>query len=129
MKPARHDLTIYQGDTFGLWFRIRLANGTVADPPNIGDGYTFGRLTVRDTYGGTAQLVCDTDNGLLVLGLETDASGAQWSGHATAGPEATDIEAWGDGVYDLKISDGVHVHTVLFGTARLHLASTEELPS
>ena len=129
MTPARHDITIVAGDTFGLWFALDLPDGTVADPPNVGDGYTIGRLTVKDEYGGTDLLVCDTDNSRLTLGLTTDADGVEWSGYATAGPGATDITDWGEGAYDLKISDGVHVHTVLFGTAKLQPAATEDMPS
>lgn len=130
MQPARYDITVIQGDTFGLWFRILLPNGTVANPPAIGDGYTIGRLTIRDTYDGDELVSLDTDNDRLTLGLTTAADGSQWSGFAMLDASSTALfTVWGDGVYDLKISDGLHVHTVLFGTARLMPAATEEMPS
>ena len=117
--PNYAPLVIQQGATFKFWFALRLANGTIQDPPAIGGGYTIGRLQVRDKVasdGGTLLLELTTANGGVSLGLVTDADGRQWSGFLYASASATAaLLPWGDAVYDLEISDGLDVIRVLQG--------------
>ena len=125
MQPHRHDLTIIQGATFYFPFALDLTDGTVADPPNVGDGYTIGRATIRDEYGGDALVELTTDNGGVVIEHATDADGVTWSGYLFMSPEATAaLTDWGDAVWDLEISDGTRVYRVLSGIATLSPEST-----
>ena len=116
MLPNYAALTVQQGATFKFWFALRLPNGTIVDPTTTGSGYTIGRMQVRDKAGGTLLLDLNTTNGGVSLGLVTDADGRQWSGYLYASAAATAaLVPWGDGVYDLEISDGVDVIRVLQG--------------
>ncbi len=115
-----YTLTIEQGSTLKVWWALELLNGSVADLPAIGTGYTVGRLTVRDRYGGAELLSLTTANGGIVLGLMTDTDGAQWSGYLYASATATAaLVPWGDAVYDLEISDGSDVVKPFRGVAIL----------
>lgn len=121
--PARYDLTIEQGATLKRWFRLVYPDGTVVNLAT--PGYTTGRLTIRDEYGGTEILALTTANGGVSLTYEADADGAFWSGFIYASAASTAaLDDWGDGVYDLEISDGLDVIRVLQGVARLSPEAT-----
>ncbi len=123
--PERFSLTINQGETLKRWFAVRLPNGTVANLPTQGSGYTIGRLYVRNAYGGDLLLALTTTNGGIVLGLMTDSQGQQWSGYIYAPASATAaLTPWGNGVYDFEISDGSDVIRVAQGDARLSREAT-----
>lgn len=128
MEPAYYPLRIYQGADLKVWFAIQMPSG-VADPPTVGDGYTEGWLQVRDkpaSDGGTVLLELTTDNGGIVLGLETDADGAQWSGYLYCSAWATaELPAWGEAQYDMFISNGSNVEPVLYGPATLNKRVSE----
>lgn len=127
--PNRFDLVIRQGATLQVWFDVVFPDGSIADLPNVGDGYTIGRLQVRDkprSLGGTVLLDLNTDNGGVVLGLMTDADGVQHSGYLYATAAATEaLEPWGEGVHDFEVSDGANVHRLLEGVATLSLEATQ----
>lgn len=120
MIPARFDLTFIQGSTLQRWFALKTPAGTVLDLSAVGDGYDTGSLTVRDTYGGTELLSLTTDNSGLDLTYQADSNGTYWSGLITASATQTaNLEDFGDGVFDLEISDGLHVYRIIQGVARL----------
>lgn len=110
-------------------FTGALANTNVAEMTATSSlytgGYTIGRLTVRDEYGGTAQLELTTANGGVSLTYQADADGAFWSGYLYASATTTTaLTEWGDGVYDFEISNGVDVLRVMEGVAVLSPEST-----
>lgn len=121
MLPNTHPLVIQQGATFKFWFALRLPDGSVANPTT--SGYTIARLQVRDkaaSDGGTVLLSLTTDNGGIALGALTDAEGRTWSGYLYASAAATAaLVPWGDGVYDLELSDGSDVIRLMEGVAIL----------
>jgi hypothetical protein len=127
MVPHQYDLTgddaIVQGSTFYRPFAIEAPDGTTYDLAAEGDGYTVGRLTIRDTYGGTAILELTTDNGGVVIDAFTDTSG-DWSGYWFASAATTaELTDWGDGVYDFEIADSdgptARVERSFYGSAVL----------
>lgn len=119
MEPHRYNFTIWQGSTLYIPFAIESPAGVTYDLAAEGDGYTIGRLTVRDTYGGTAQIELTNDNGGIVIDAFTDTSG-DWSGYWFMSADATAaLEDWGDGVYDFEISDGLRVEKPLYGIVTL----------
>ena len=107
MKPGEYELRIYQGKTFYFPFAIEDPDGLTLDPTTEGDGYTVGRMQVRDmaaSDGGEVILELTTDNGGVVLGAFTDESG-DWSGYLFASAAATAaLVPWGEGQYDLEIA-------------------------
>jgi hypothetical protein len=118
--PERFELIVDQGATLKHWFAIKKPDGTIADLPNEGGGYSTGWLRVRSEYSGTLVLDLTTDNGGVVLGLMMDAQGQLWSGYVYAPASATAVlTPWGDGVFDLDISDGSDVIRIMTGPARL----------
>lgn len=132
MVPHRYDMTgddaIVQGSTFYRPFAIESPAGVTYDLSAEGDGYTVGRLTIRDTYGGTAILELTTDNGGVVIDAFTDSSG-DWSGYWFASAESTAaLEDWGDGVYDFEIATSsgpaARVEKPLYGMAVLSPEAT-----
>jgi hypothetical protein len=105
MKTHRFDLTIKQGSTLYVPFALK-HNGVTLDLAEEGDGYTVGRLTVRDEYGGDEIVTLTTDNGGVVLEAFTDTSG-DWSGYWYMSAASTSaLTDWGDGVYTFEIADG-----------------------
>ncbi len=124
MTPHRYDFTVWKGSTLYIPFAIEAPDGTTYNLATVGGGYTVGRLTVRDTYGGTALLELTTGNGGVVVSAFTDASGT-WSGYWFASAAATAaLTDWGDGVYDMEISDGSNVEKSFFGTVTLSPETT-----
>lgn len=124
MVPGRYDITIYKGATFYLPFAVEAPDGTTYDLPDVGDGYDEARMTVRDVYGGTAidELTSAAE---IVLEAFTDADGNDWSGYVLIDASVTETyEDFGDGVWDLEITDGLHVERVLMGVARLSPEAT-----
>ena len=116
--PERHDIVIDQGATFKYWFAVEV-DGVVQNLTTA--GYTVGRLTIRDTYGGTALVTLTTDNGGVVISYETSVDGLQNSGYWYMSPATTAaLTDWGDGVFDFEISDGSDVIRGLTGTAILN---------
>jgi len=116
--PERYDLTINQGATLKRWFRLTYDTGAIVNLTTA--GYTIGRLTVRDVYGGAVQLALTTANGGIDLAYQADANGVYWSGNIYASPSATAaLVDWGDGDYDLEIDSGSDVIRVMQGVAVL----------
>jgi len=126
--PSYFPLVIQQGANLGVWFALRQPDGSIANPLTTGGGYSVAKLQVRDkaaTDGGTVLLELTTGNGGITLGALTDAAGASQSGYLYASAQATAmLVPWGEAVYDLKLSDGVNVATILFGPAILVPAAT-----
>ena len=123
--PQRYTLTIHRGATLKRWFALRYPDGAIADPTTAGDGYTDGRLVVRDTYSGSELLNLTTENGGVTLGLLTDAEGRQWSGFLFASAAATaTLVDWGDGVFTFEIGNGSDVIRVAEGVAILSPETT-----
>lgn len=123
--PQRYTLTVLQGSTLKRWFRLTYKNGTIVNLADAGDGYTIGRLTARDIYGGTELFTLTTDNGGIDLTYQADSEGAYWTGFIYMSADATSaLEDWGDGVYDLEISDGIDVMRIIEGPVRLSREST-----
>ncbi|MDQ3223692.1 MAG: hypothetical protein M3Q75_09525 [Gemmatimonadota bacterium] len=121
--PENYDLTIYAGATLKRWFALRYPDGSLANL--VTAGYTVGRLTVRDIYGGTAQLTLTTANGGVSVTQETDANGVTWSGSIYASPATTAaLTDFGDGVFDLEIDNGSDVIRVFQGVATLSREAT-----
>ena len=128
MEPHRYDLTIVQGATFYLPFAIEATDGSTYDLATVGDGYTIGRAHLRDDYasnGGELLLTLTTDNGGVVIDAFTDADGYDWSGYLFASATATAaLTPWGEGVWDLEISDGTRVERPLHGVVTLEPEAT-----
>lgn len=121
--PERYDLTIEQGVTLKRWFALQYPDGTIVNLAT--PGYTTGRLTVRESIGGDAVMELTTANSGVNLTYQADADGTYWSGFIYASASATaSLTAWGDGVYDFEISDGVDVIRVMQGTAVLSPEAT-----
>ena len=125
MIPQRYDLTIYQGSDLIRYFALRTTTGTVLNLATVGDGYTIGRMTIRESLGGTEVLPLTTTNGRIDLTYQADSNGTYWSGRIVVDAATTaGIEDFGDGIYDLEISDGLHVFRILEGVARVSPEST-----
>lgn len=121
--PERYALTIEQGASLKRWWACVYPDGTVADLATA--GYTIGRLTVRPAYDEDAVLNLTTDNGGVVIDYQADADGTFWSGYLYASASSTaSLTEWGDGVFDLEISDGADVIRVMQGPATLSPEST-----
>lgn len=121
--PARYDLTIHQGATLQRWFRLQYPDGTTANLATT--GFTTGKLTVRDVFGGETVLELTTANGGLSLTYEADADGVFWTGYIYASAAATAaLEDWGDGVYTFEVTDGFNVHRIMQGFAWLSPETT-----
>jgi hypothetical protein len=127
MTPHRYDLigddAIAQGAEFYRPFAIEAVDGTTINLATEGDGYTVGRLVIKDQYSGTEQVTLDTDNGGVVIGSFTDTSGS-WSGYWFMSAAATaTLTDWGDGVYDFEIATSsgpaAHVERPFYGVAVL----------
>ena len=99
-------LPIEQGVTNRKTFRLHTPAGTIIDP--VAEGYTSAVLQVRTaplSEGGDLLLNLTTANGGIVLGLYTDADGAQWSGRIyISQASAALLTPWGEGVYDLLMT-------------------------
>ncbi len=116
--PQRFDLTLYQGSTMKRWFALRYPDGTIVNLAPT--GYTTGRLTVRNVYGGDQILSLTTANGGIDLTYQADANGAFWTGSIFASAATTAIiQDFGHGVYDFEISNGSDVIRVMQGVATL----------
>ncbi len=116
--PERIDLTVYAGATLKRWFRLVYPDGSIVNLATA--GYTVGRLTIRDVYGGTEQLVLTTANGGIDLTYQADANGVFWSGAIYASAAATAaLVDFGDGIYDMEIDNGSDVIRILQGVATL----------
>jgi hypothetical protein len=123
--PRRYKLTVIKGDTLGRYFRIRLADGTVADLPNVGSGFTYGEAKIIPEIGEDPVATFTTDNGGIVLGLQTLSDGSQWSGLLFMSAATTgNLDDWGDGEWSLKISDGVNEQTCFVGPSVLRETAT-----
>lgn len=121
--PNRYDLTINQGETLKRWYAVRYPDGSLANL--VTAGYTIGRLTIRDTYGGTEQLVLTTSNGGVSVTQEADANAVTWSGYIYASPATTAaLTDFGEGVFDLEIDNGSDVIRVMEGIATLSREAT-----
>jgi hypothetical protein len=84
-------------------------------------GYNTGRLTIRDTIGGTIQRDLTTANGEVVINYQADADGAFWSGYLSVSATTTGaLTPWGDGKFDFEITNGIDVMTVMEGPAFLN---------
>ncbi len=116
--PERYDLTVVAGATLKRWFRLTYPDNSIVNLATA--GYTIGRLTIRDVYGGTEQLVLTTANGGIDLTYQADANGAFWSGaiYASAAATAAMVD-FGDGIYDIEIDNGSDVIRILQGVATL----------
>ncbi len=116
--PERYDLTVNAGATLKRWFRLTYPDGSIVNLATA--GYTVGRLTIRDVYGGTEQLVLTTANGGIDLTYQADANGVFWSGaiYASAAATAAMVD-FGDGIFDLEIDNGSDVIRVMQGLAVL----------
>ena len=125
--PAIYDLTIIQGADTQRRFALRTPAGTVMDLATTGDGYTIGTAAFRDEYSG--DLLFDqltTDNGGVSLTYEADANGTYWSGYiAVTAAISSGLTDWGDGVWDLEISDGLHVYRIAQGQCFLDPSVSE----
>ena len=126
IQASRFDFDIYQGGELAVWFDIVLPDGTIVDPPNYGAGYSYAALQVRDkpaSEGGVALFTLTTDgdqDGVIVLGLTTDADGVQHSGYWWASSAVTAaIVPWGDSQYDMELGVDPNKQKCLFGIARL----------
>jgi hypothetical protein len=122
--PHRYDIVIYQGATYYDPFAIEAPDGTTYDLSTVGDGYTVGRLTIRDAPGGDAIVELTTDNGGVVIDHFTDADGKVWSGYVYMSAATTAaLTEWGEGQHELEIADGTgpaaHVEKAYLGTAVL----------
>jgi hypothetical protein len=125
VKTHRFDWVIRQGATAYVPFALKL-NGVTLDLAEEGDGYTVGRLTVRDEYGGDEIVTLTTDNGGVVIDYFTDDSGTHsgyWFASAATTRALTD---WGDGQYEFVIYDAAdeegpatHVEKPFNGSATL----------
>ncbi len=116
--PERYDLTVNQGSSLKRWFRLIYPDGSIVNLATA--GYTVGRLTIRDVYGGTEQLVLTTSNGGIDLTYQADANGVFWSGNIYASAAATAAMVdFGDGIYDMEIDNGSDVIRILQGVATL----------
>ncbi len=116
--PERYDLTINQGETLKRWYAVRYPDNSLANL--VTAGYTIGRLTVRDVYGGTALLTLTTANGGVSVTQEADANAVTWSGYIYASPAATaTLTDFGDAVYDFEIDNGSDVIRVMQGICTL----------
>ncbi|MDQ3541401.1 MAG: hypothetical protein M3440_12000 [Chloroflexota bacterium] len=116
--PERYDLTVNAGATLKRWFRLTYPDGSIVNLATA--GYTVGRLTIRDVYGGTEQLVLTTANGGIDLTYQSDANGVFWSGNIYASAAATAAMVdFGDGIYDMEIDNGSDVIRILQGVATL----------
>jgi hypothetical protein len=120
MVPARYDLTVLQGSTLQRRFALRDPNGNTLNVMTAGAGYTIGKATIRDKIGGTVILELTTANGGVSLIYEVDSNGVFWSGFIYAPAEVTAaLSDWGDGIWNLEISDGLHTYRIFEGTAKL----------
>lgn len=125
IQTARFDFDIYQGGELAVWFDIVLPDGTIADPPTYGIGYTYAALDIRDkpaSDGGVSVLdePLTTDNGGIVLGLVTDADGVEHSGYWWASSADTALLVpWGDGWYDMELGEDPNKQKPFAGIARL----------
>ncbi|MDQ3540761.1 MAG: hypothetical protein M3440_08750 [Chloroflexota bacterium] len=116
--PENYQLTINQGATLKRWFRLVYPDGSIVNLATA--GYTVGRLTIRDVYGGTEQLVLTTANGGIDLTYQADANGVFWSGNIYASAAATAAMVdFGDGIYDMEIDNGSDVIRILQGICTL----------
>ena len=123
MIPARYDLTIHQGATLQRWYRLQYPDGSTADIEDA--GYNVAALHVRNEYGGDLILSLTTFNGGVSITYQADADGVFWSGYIYADAATTAaLEDWGEGVYDLEITDGTHTHRIIEGIARLSPEAT-----
>ena len=121
--PERYDLTVNAGATLKRWFRLTYLDNSIVNFTTA--GYTIGRLTIRDVYGGTVQLALTTANGGIDLTYQADANGVFWSGNIYASAAATAAMVdWGDGVFTLEIDNGSDVIRVLEGIAVLSPETT-----
>lgn len=121
--PERFDLSIAAGATLKRWFRLTYPDGAIVNLATA--GYTIGRLTVRDVYGGTEQLVLTTANGGVDLTYQADANGVFWSGNIYASAAATAaLVDFGDGVFTFEIDNGSDVIRVFEGIATLSPEAT-----
>ncbi|MDQ3541459.1 MAG: hypothetical protein M3440_12305 [Chloroflexota bacterium] len=116
--PERYDLTVYAGATLKRWFRLAYPDNSIVNLATA--GYTIGRLTIRDVYGGTEQLVLTTASGGIDLTYQADANGVFWSGAIYASAAATAaLVDFGGGIYDMEIDNGSDVIRILQGVATL----------
>ena len=121
--PERYKLTIRQGETLKRWFALRYPDGSIADL--AAEGYTTGRLFVRPDYGEDAVLELTTANGGVVIDYAPDAAGRSWSGYLYASATSTAVlTPWGEGVFDLEVSNGLDVIRVMEGPAVLAQEAT-----
>ena len=121
--PERYALTIDQGASLKRWFALKYPDGTIVDL--VTAGYTIGRLTVRPAYDDDPVLSLTTDNGGVVLDYQADADGTYWSGYLFASATATAaLTEFGEGVFDLEISNGTDVIRVMQGPATLSPEAT-----
>ena len=123
--PEQYTLRIEQGATLKRWFALQYPDGTIANLATAGTGYTSGTLKIRPTYADEPVLILTTDNGGVNLTYQADANGRYWSGYIFCAASATaELAPWGDGVFDLEVSDGFDVVRILQGRAWLsHEAS------
>lgn len=124
MTPHRYDFAVYQGVTMYIPFAIEAPDGTTYDLSAVGDGYTEGRLTIRDQVGGTALVELTTDNGGIVIDAFTDADGIDWSGYwYLSAAAAASLVEWGEGQYQFEVADAPgdvgNVERPLYGTVHL----------
>lgn len=127
MEPHWYPLDIVQGATFYKPFAIEDPDGVTYDLATEGDGYTVGRLQIRDkaaSDGGVVILELTTDNGGVVIEAFTDGAGRDWSGYWFASAAATAaLVPWGEGQYDFEIADSAgeaaRKERPFFGDARL----------
>ena len=119
--PNSYTLTIEQGANLKRWWALQYPDGSIVDL--ISEGYTIGRLQVRDLYaseGGELILDLNTDNGGVVIDYQADADGTFWTGYLWASAASTAaLEPFGEAVYDLEVSNGTDVIRIIQGVAVL----------
>lgn len=119
-KPARLDLTIWQGEDFALNLGARYFDETTATMQLLNTaGYTA-RMKVRATYDGPVLLDLSTTNGRITVGIQGSAP-KQWNvGLAVANGITGALTDWGSGVYDLFLTDTFgKAQPVLYGACQL----------
>lgn len=103
-QTGRLDLVIQQGATFNPVWTWKI-DGTAVNLT----GYTA-RLTVRDTYGGTALVTLTSGAGTIVLGGAAGTIQPVMSATVTGA-----LSAPATGVYDLELVSGSVVRRLLEG--------------
>jgi hypothetical protein len=112
--PRALDITIRRGDTFAAQLAIETAGGSAVNLTGL-----TGAGTVRDAYDGTAlatmTVTHDNAGGIISVTIAaTVTAEIEWPENSQACAESAPL-----GVWDLQLSDGTDVRTVVSGKAYL----------